>query len=74
MAKFTPFPLPVHPDDTPLITHAGPHYRCTGCGFEPIPDGMHIHETAKDGMVIGLRVVHGHDGPVIHECGQVGDI
>jgi hypothetical protein len=69
MTKFTPFPVPIKPTDTPLVQHAGAHYRCSGCEFEPVPDGVHIHETVKDGMVIGLRIQRGHDGPVIHACG-----
>lgn len=50
------------------MQHAGIDYICTGCGAH-IPDGVHIYETVKDGMIIGLRVQRGHDGPVIHECG-----
>jgi hypothetical protein len=69
MADFTPFPVPIHPEDTPLVQHAGPHYRCSGCGYEPVPDGVHIYETIEDGMVIGLRVQRGTDGPVVHKCG-----
>jgi hypothetical protein len=67
--KFTPFPIPIKTTDLPLVIHAGPHYRCSGCGYEPVPDGAHIHETVADGMVIGLRVQRGFDGPVIHTCG-----
>jgi hypothetical protein len=66
---FTPFKNPVHPDDTPLVQHAGFEYKCTGCGA-PVPDGVHIYETVEDGMVIGLKVRRGLEGPVLHACGS----
>lgn len=69
MAKFTPFPVPVQPDDTPLVTHEGDHYRCTGCG-EPAPSGVWISETVEDGMVVGMSMRIGGDGEVVHSCGK----
>jgi hypothetical protein len=71
VSNFKPFPVPIHTTDIPLVQHAGVDYTCTGCG-EHIPDGVHIHETIKDGMVIGLRMIAGVDGPVVHQCGKVG--
>ncbi len=70
MTKFTPFPVPTHPGDTPLVTHAGFDYLCTGCGAH-IPDGVWIHEQVKDGMVVGMTMRDGADGAVIHQCGTV---
>lgn len=70
LREFTSFPVPHTPDDMPLVRHAGFDYTCTGCGTH-IPDGVWIHETVKDGMVIGLRMVNGADGDVIHQCGEV---
>jgi hypothetical protein len=67
---FTPFPEPIHRDDLPLVTHAGAHYRCSGCGFTPVPDGVHITETIEDGMVVGLSMRYGADGDVVHACGE----
>lgn len=74
MLKFTPFPVPTHHTHTPLVQHAGHHYRCTGCGGD-VPDGVRIQETIKDGMVVGMhmRVGIADDGPIVHECGQVAD-
>jgi hypothetical protein len=69
--KFKPFPVPIKTTDTPLVQHAGVDYTCTGCG-EHVPAGLHIHETINDGMVIGLRMIAGADGPVVHQCGEVG--
>ena len=67
--KFTPFPLPRDPEDTPLVTPNGVSYRCTGCGG-PVPDGAWLYEQVRDGMVIGLLVRHGGpQGPVVHDCG-----
>jgi hypothetical protein len=71
VSKFKPFPVPVQTTDTPLVQHAGFDYICTGCG-EHIPDGVHVYEMIKDGMVIGLRMAVGADGPVVHQCGEVG--
>jgi hypothetical protein len=71
VSKFKPFPVPIQITDTPLVQHAGFDYICTGCG-EHVPDGVHIQETIKDGMVIGLRMIVGADGPVVHQCGKVG--
>jgi hypothetical protein len=68
--KFTPFPAPVHPNDTPLVQHAGIDYRCTGCGAV-VPDGVWIYETVKDGMVVGLRMEGGSSGQFTHRCGEV---
>jgi hypothetical protein len=76
---FTPFPAPAGPADTPLVTHAGTRYRCTGCGTL-VPEGVWIFETVDDeGMVIGLQMTNGgtpgppvQRGPVVHECGQQG--
>lgn len=65
---FTPFPVPVSPQDAPLVRAAGPEYTCTGCGG-PVPDGVWLHETVQDGMVVGLLAQKGADGPVVHSCG-----
>lgn len=70
--EFVPFPVPIHPNDTPLVQHAGEDYRCTGCGAA-VPDGVRIHETVKDGVVQGMRMEGGPDGQFRHQCGQVGD-
>lgn len=72
MGEFTPFPVPVNSGDIPLVTHVGFDYKCTGCGG-PVPDGMWLHETIVDGMVVGLVARSGPDGPVTHKCGQVSD-
>jgi hypothetical protein len=71
VSKFKPFPVPIQITDTPLVQHAGVDYTCTGCGTH-VPSGIHIHETINDGMVIGLRMIAGADGPVVHQCGEVG--
>lgn len=68
---FTPFPVPIHPEDTPLVQPDGDRYRCSGCGG-PVPDGVHIHESVSGGMVVGLRVQVGTDGPIVHDCGDNG--
>lgn len=75
MAKptFTPFPEPKMRGDVPLVTHNGPDYRCTGCGGS-VPDGVWIHEHVRDGMVVGLLVRCGPDGPTVHECGEPPDL
>jgi hypothetical protein len=70
--KFTPFPQPIHADDTPLVRHAGAAYKCSGCGGH-VPDGVHLAEQIKDGMVVGLVARLGWDGPVVHKCGTVDD-
>ena len=67
--RFTPFPVPVQPSDTPLVTHAGDVYRCSGCGGD-VPAGSWLHETVADGKVVGLLAQEGPDGPVVHSCGQ----
>lgn len=70
MGKFKPFPEPRDPQtDTPLVTPAGPLYRCTGCGGT-VPDGAWLTETVTGGMVVGLIARAGKDGPVVHECGD----
>jgi hypothetical protein len=69
MAKFKPFKVPTEPGDTPLVTHAGFAYRCTGCGGE-VPDGAWLDEDVKDGKVVGLTVTAGQGGPVVHACGS----
>jgi len=51
--KFTPFPVPIHADDTSLVAPDGGAYRCSGCGGE-VPDGVRLYETVEDGMVVGL--------------------
>lgn len=66
--KFSPFPEPKTSDDTPLVTHAGFQYRCTGCGGD-VPDGAWLAERVKDGMVVGLLVTAGQGGQVVHACG-----
>jgi hypothetical protein len=73
VAKFKSFPVPIRPTDIPLVQHNGFIYKCTGCGAD-IPDGTAVYETIKDGMVVGLRMRGGTapDGPIIHECGEVG--
>jgi hypothetical protein len=68
MATFTPFPVPIHPEDTPLVVPSRPDYKCSGCG-DPVPSGVHIHETISEGMVTGIRARLGPDGPVVHQCG-----
>jgi hypothetical protein len=50
---FTPFPVPVHAGDTPLVTPDKGDYRCSGCGGK-VPDGVRLYETIEDGMVVGL--------------------
>jgi hypothetical protein len=69
MAKFTPFPVPAARGDLPLVQHAGNAYTCTGCGG-PVPDGVWLHETVEDGMVVGLLARIGADGDVVHKCGR----
>lgn len=68
-ADFTPFPVPRTAEDKPLFTHNGFDYKCTGCGG-PIPDGAWITEDVEGGMVVGLLVRKGQDGPVVHACGS----
>jgi hypothetical protein len=53
MSKFTPFPVPVHAADTPLVVANGGTYRCSGCGGA-VPDGAWLFEVVQDGMVVGL--------------------
>lgn len=69
MAKFTPFPAPVKTGDTPLVTHAGFAYRCTGCGGD-VPDGAWLDEDVKDGTVVGIAATAGPRGPLVHACGS----
>ena len=66
---FTPFPVPVHHDDLPLVTAAGTEYRCSGCGTL-VPAGVWMTETVEDGMVVGLSMRMGTDGPTVHACGK----
>lgn len=68
-AKFVPFPVPVAATDRPLVVHAGDRYRCTGCGGD-VPAGCWLHETVRDGQVVGLLAQEGPDGPVLHSCGD----
>lgn len=70
MSKFTPFKAPVHPEDTPLVQHAGNAYRCTGCGGD-VPAGSWLRETVADGKVVGIVAHAGADGPEVHRCGKV---
>lgn len=69
---FTPFPVPVHHMDTPLVQWAGEAYKCTGCGGV-VPSGAWLHETIKDGMVTGLLARNGADGEILHRCGEQVD-
>jgi hypothetical protein len=69
MGEFVPFPLPAAPSDAPLVVHAGDHYSCTGCG-DDVPAGVWLYETVVDGTVTGLLAQEGHDGPVVHVCGD----
>jgi hypothetical protein len=76
MAEFAPFRVPVVPydaitgdGDVPLVTPAGTQYRCSGCGAL-VPPGVWITETVVDGMVVGLSMRLGADGPHVHACGQ----
>lgn len=70
--EFEPFPVPVHRGDTPLVQHAGYDYICTGCGGR-VPDGVIIHETVRDGMVVGMRMDGGPDGEFRHQCGEIAN-
>jgi hypothetical protein len=75
--KFTPFPEPKNePDadgqggDLPLVTPAGVDYRCSGCGtIISSRAGFWITENIEDGMVTGMSMRIGADGPVLHACG-----
>jgi hypothetical protein len=84
--KFTPFPVPLHAGDLPLVTHAGANYRCSGCGAT-VPAGVRLYETVEDGMVVGLvamlpggqdaphagvvyTAAHDLDGEIVHACGK----
>jgi hypothetical protein len=69
---FVPFKVPTGPDDTPLVQWDRDNYKCTGCGG-PVPDGVWLHETVEDGMVVGLLARVGADGPVVHQCGKAGE-
>jgi hypothetical protein len=69
--RFSPFPVPVKPDDTPLVTPNGGEYRCSGC-HGSVPSGAWLFETIRDGMVVGIRAQLGPDGPEVHRCGEVG--
>ena len=72
MADFTPFKLPTEPDDAPLVQWNGNDYKCTGCGGS-VPHGVWLHESVKDGMVVGLLARVGADGDVVHRCGKAGE-
>jgi hypothetical protein len=67
--KFTPFPVPVDPGDTPLVVADGFKFRCSGCQSE-LREGFWVTETIEDGMIVGLSMAIGSDGPVIHACGK----
>jgi hypothetical protein len=69
MADFKPFPVPVRPEDTPLVRHAGAIYACSGCDGA-VQDGAWLHEVVEDGMVVGLVARMGADGPEVHRCGR----
>ncbi len=71
--EFKPFPVPTLPTDLPLVTHAGEAYRCSGCG-DRVPDGAWITEEVRDGMVVGILVRRGKDGPVDHGCGTKAEV
>jgi hypothetical protein len=83
--EFTPFPVPVHPGDTPLVVADGGDYRCSGCGGR-VPSGMLLYETVEDGMVVGLTAREAASegtnplslhtaaanptGAITHQCGR----
>lgn len=69
MTEFVPFSVPVHPDDQSLVRWDRDAYACTGCGGR-VPDGAFLFEFIENGMITGLRVRQGFDGPVVHECGS----
>jgi hypothetical protein len=71
--KFTPFPVPMKADDVPLVRPNGADYECSGCGGS-VPDGVWLHETVRDGKVVGLLARRGSDGPVVHQCGEPPDV
>jgi hypothetical protein len=72
VSKFTPFPVPIKPDDTPLVQWNREDYKCSGCGGS-IPHGVWLHETIEDDMVVGLLARVGADGEVVHQCGKAAD-
>lgn len=67
--RFTPFPVPVHHEDLPLVTAAGFTLRCSGCGAD-VPEGVWITEVIDDRMVVGLSMRMGSDGAYVHACGK----
>jgi hypothetical protein len=70
--QFTPFPVPIHLEDVPLVRPVAVGYRCSGCGGH-VPHGAWLRETIADGMVVGLSATIGADGPVVHCCGKAGE-
>lgn len=64
--EFTPFPVPVHAGDLPLVVPVGADYRCSGCGGT-VPAGVRMYETVEDGMVVGLVAMlpGGADAPAL---------
>lgn len=68
--KFKAFKAPVLPKDVPLVQNDGLIYKCSGCGG-PVPDGVWIFEKIEDGMVVGMTMKRGDDGPIVHQCGEV---
>ena len=80
--KFTPFKVPVIADsidengreikgDTPLVVPAGTKgYLCSGCQTLIPTSGFWVTETVEDGLIVGLSMRVGSDGPVVHACGK----
>lgn len=71
MAEFAPFPNPRNPGDMPLVSTAGPHYRCNGCGEIGDWHGRLILETVDaNDQVIGIRVTRDREVAPDHACGS----